>query len=136
MIGFGSCFILGYLLTFLSFRFFVKLVAGNPIPFVFLYSTGNIISLLSSMFLCGPKRQFKNMFDDTRKTTTIVYLSCLCLSITLCFIPINGDIKLPILVLLLIVQILASTWYSLSYIPFARRAVLKCGRNTLGLNET
>lgn len=92
---------------------------------------GNIISLFSSMFLCGPKKQFKNMFDKKRKIATIVYLSTLATSIIICFIPFNQQSKLGILVILLIVQFLASIWYSLSYIPFARRAVKKCFKNTI-----
>mmetsp|Transcript_19383 Transcript_19383/g.23092 ORF Transcript_19383/g.23092 Transcript_19383/m.23092 type:complete len:186 (+) Transcript_19383:108-665(+) len=129
--GFGTCFVVGYLITFLSFSFFVRLLEGNPLPFVFLYSAGNIISLLSSMFLCGPSRQFKNMFDEKRKVTTIVYLSALFTSIVICFINFAKGPKLTLLVLLLIVQFFASIWYSLSYIPFARRAVMKCFTNTM-----
>ena len=49
------------------------------------------------MFLCGPKRQFKNMFDKKRKEVTIIYLSTLVLSIVVCFITFNKDIKLLIL---------------------------------------
>lgn len=83
------------------------------------------------MFLCGPRKQFKNMFDKKRKIATIVYLSTLATSIIICFIPFNQRSKLGILVILLIVQFLASIWYSLSYIPFARRAVKKCFKNTI-----
>jgi hypothetical protein len=46
-------------MSFMSFRLIVKLIAGNPAPFVFLYSSGNILSLMSSGFLSGPQRQFK-----------------------------------------------------------------------------
>mmetsp|Transcript_286 Transcript_286/g.407 ORF Transcript_286/g.407 Transcript_286/m.407 type:complete len:89 (+) Transcript_286:111-377(+) len=84
------------------------------------------------MFLCGPKKQFKNMFDKKRKVVTIVYLSTLFTSIVICFITFNQDIKLAVLVLLLMVQVCASIWYSLSYIPFARRAVKKCFKNSIG----
>lgn len=37
MIGFGSCFFLGYVITFMSFNFFIDLIEGNPVPFVMLY---------------------------------------------------------------------------------------------------
>lgn len=57
--GFFSCFALGYLVTFGSFSLFIELVEGNPGPFVLSYTLGNIFSMLSSTFLCGPKRQFK-----------------------------------------------------------------------------
>ena len=72
------------------------------------------------------------MFDKKRKVVTIVFLSTLLASIVICFIPINKDVKLAILVLLLLVQVCASVWYSLSYIPFARRAVKKCFKNNFG----
>ena len=38
MIGFGSCFVLGYLITFTSFNYFEDLILGNPVPFVLVYS--------------------------------------------------------------------------------------------------
>ena len=90
-----------------------------------LLGLGNIISLCSAMFLCGPKRQFKKMFDDTRRMVTIVYLSTLAASIILCLIKFDKDVKLAILIVLLITQFFSSIWYSLSYIPLARRAVKK-----------
>lgn len=87
------------------------------------------------MFLCGPKRQFKKMFDDTRRTVTIVYLSTLILSIVLCLIKFEKDAKLGILIVLLIIQFCSSIWYSLSFIPLARRAVKKFFRQQIGADE-
>lgn len=112
-------------MTFASFRLFIKLVEGNPAPFVFLYTSGNIMSLLSSMFLSGPKRQFKSMFDEKRRTTSITYLTSLGTSIIVCFIPIPTGPKIGLLVLLLLVQMLASLWYTLSYIPYGRATAKK-----------
>ena len=82
----------------MSFRLFVKLAAGNPAPFVFLYTTGNIMSLMSSVFLSGPGRQFRLMFDEKRRTTSIVYLSALASSITVCFVPLPTGLKIGLLV--------------------------------------
>lgn len=120
VMGFGICFTCGYLMTFMSFRLFIKLVEGNPAPFVFLYTSGNLLSLLSSMFLSGPQRQFKSMFDEKRQLTSIVYLSSLCTSIAVCFIPFATGPKVAILVILLLVQMCASLWYTLSYVPYGR----------------
>ena len=53
-------------LTIFSFSRFISLVQGNPIPFVVMYTLGNILSILSSMFLAGPKRQWKKMTSDNR----------------------------------------------------------------------
>jgi hypothetical protein len=124
VMGFATTFTLGYLMSFMSFRLIIKLVEGNPAPFVFLYSTGNVLSLLSSMFLSGPERQMKwvltltfyyfgdaitlklnnlciyrYMFDEKRKMTSIVYLTSLGTSITVCFIPMPAGAKIGILVL-------------------------------------
>ncbi len=38
MIGFGICFVVGYLITFTSFNYFIDLVEGRPVPFVVVYS--------------------------------------------------------------------------------------------------
>jgi Got1/Sft2-like family len=76
LIGFTVSFSIGYLITFCSFRFFLHMVTGHPIPFALNYTAGHILQLLASTFLCGPKRQFKNMFDDKRRITSSVYLSC------------------------------------------------------------
>ena len=59
LIGFACSFGLGYLIAFFSFRFFIRLVEGNPLPFAINYTFGHILQLLASMFLCGPKRQFR-----------------------------------------------------------------------------
>jgi len=132
MAGFGTCFALGWIISLTSFNYFEELIAGKPVPFVVVYTVGNVISIISSLFLCGPKRQFKRMFDDKRKITTTVYLSTLLLALIVCFIPFNSDAKLAILVILLLSQFVASLWYTLSYIPFARRAVLNCFRREFG----
>jgi len=99
IMGFGITFTCGYLMTFMSFRLFIKLVEGNPAPFVFLYTSGNIMSLMSSMFLSGPKRQCTSMFDEKRRATSITYLVSLACSIAVCFIPIPTGPKIGMLVL-------------------------------------
>ena len=81
-----------------------------------------------------PLSHLRNMFDKTRKWITITYLSTMLITIFVCFVPLNKDAKLPILVLLLAIQLCCSLWYSLSYIPFARRSVKKFLKNALGLD--
>lgn len=110
-------------MTFLSFRLFIKLVLGNPAPFVFLYTSGNIVSIASSIFLSGPTRQLRLMFDEKRYVTTVTYLMALCVSIVVCFIPMATGLKIGLLVLLLLIQMCANIWYTLSYIPYGRATV-------------
>lgn len=157
-------------MSFMSFRLIIKLIEGNPAPFVFLYSSGNLLSLCSSGFLSGPKRQMqwvyvdviaewrvcftminstqsirmkhlcctayicRYMFDDKRKMTSIVYLSSLGTSITVCFIPMSAGAKIGILVLLLLVQMCASLWYTLSYIPYGRATAQRMLRSVMAMD--
>ena len=123
------------MITFMSFKFFIKLIEGSPVPFVLNYTVGNILALLASMFLCGPRRQFKYMMDEKRKTTAIVYVSCLLLTIIVVFLPIEQVIKLTLLLLFIFIQICAQVWYTLSYIPLGRRTAKKAFRNIFGLDE-
>ena len=122
-------------MSFMSLRLIFKLVEGNPAPFVFLYTSGNLLSLLSSTFLSGPSRQFKSMFDEKRRTTSIVYLSTLSTSIVVCFIPLPALVKMGVLVLLLLVQMGASLWYTLSYVPYGRAGARRMLNSLLSGDE-
>ena len=122
------------LITFMSFKFFVQLIEGNPVPFAVNYTVGNILATSASMFLCGPKRQIKKMFDQHRKTVSTVYLSCLGVTLVVAFVPLQWVLQLALLVSLLITQCFANLWYSLSYIPYGRKTALKLIKKFLGLN--
>lgn len=77
------------------------------------------------------------MFDAKRRETSMVYLSCLGLTLFFVFLPFPpGIFKLFLLVALMMTQFCASTWYTLSYIPFGRRTALSLIRRTLGLEDT
>ncbi|XP_064014295.1 vesicle transport protein SFT2A isoform X3 [Pogoniulus pusillus] len=96
--------------------------------FAVFYTLGNIAALASTCFLMGPVKQLKAMFEPKRLIATIVML--LCLLLTLCAV--FWWNKKGLAVLFCILQFLAMTWYSLSYIPFARDAVIKCFTTCLG----
>ncbi|XP_060776128.1 SFT2 domain containing 2a isoform X3 [Neoarius graeffei] len=55
------------------------------ILFIVLYTFGNICSLASTMFLMGPVKQLKRMFDKTRAFATVVMLACLVLTLCAAF---------------------------------------------------
>ncbi|KAM9847616.1 vesicle transport protein SFT2A [Aulostomus maculatus] len=107
------CSILGSALLFLPNG--IKL-------FAVFYTLGNIAALASTCFLMGPLKQLKRMFEPTRLIATIVML--LCLVLTLCAV--FWWQKRGLAIIFCILQFLAMTWYSISYIPFARDAVMKC----------
>jgi predicted membrane channel-forming protein YqfA (hemolysin III family) len=79
---------------------------------------------------------YRSMFDEKRRITSIVYLSCLGSTMVVVFLPLPGSLKLITLLLLTITQFSASVWYSLSYVPYGRRTLLRFAKNRLGLEES
>jgi Got1/Sft2-like family len=120
IIGFGSCFALGMLISFLS-----TLNLLNPVSFASLYSFGNMLALMSTGFLVGPVKQCKNMFHQKRIWATLIYLVILIITLVVAFSADFGG-KTIFMIVLIICQFLALTWYTLSYIPFARDLVKQC----------
>ncbi|XP_037751065.1 vesicle transport protein SFT2A isoform X2 [Chelonia mydas] len=105
---FAICFATGIFCSILGTAF-LWLPSGLKLFAVF-YTIGNIAALASTCFLMGPVKQLKKMFESTRLIATIVMLWG----------------KKGLALLFCVLQFLAMTWYSLSYIPFARDAVIKC----------
>jgi len=66
--GFVICFLIGWIITGSAMHNF----SSHPRRFVFLYSLGNTISLCATMFLYGPWKQIKSMFDEVRRNATLV----------------------------------------------------------------
>lgn len=112
--GFAACLIAGFLFIFLSMVVFMK-----PIKFALLFTFGNMLAVGSTAFLIGPAEQLRKMFDPVRVYATAVYLGCAVLALA-CAILIHSKI---LTILAMICEICALIWYSLSYIPFARRVV-------------
>ncbi|XP_070589938.1 vesicle transport protein SFT2A [Erythrolamprus reginae] len=117
---FAICFISGILCSLLGTGL-LWLPNGLKLFAVF-YTFGNIAALASTCFLMGPLKQLKKMFEPTRLIVTIVMLLSLLLTLFAAF----WWQKKGLALLFCILQFLAMTWYSLSYIPYARDAALKC----------
>ncbi|XP_075159416.1 vesicle transport protein SFT2A [Haematobia irritans] len=117
--GFCICFVLGLLLSFLgSLMLFLHV---GVVAFAVFYTLGNIISMTSTCFLMGPVNQLKKMFSDTRLIATCIVIFAIIMTLIAALV-----LKKPGLTLIfIIIQSLAMTWYSLSYIPYARDAVRK-----------
>lgn len=123
--GFGVCFILGWFITFLSLLTMGSIVT-SPARFATLYTLGNITAIASTFFIYGPVRQAKTMMKQSRWIATIIYVLFMVLTLFAAFKP---DPKPGVIILAVIGQFLASLWYSLSFIPFARDGV----KRVLGL---
>ncbi|KAJ8252888.1 hypothetical protein GJAV_G00206680 [Gymnothorax javanicus] len=118
--GFAICFVLGGVCSVLGvcMLFLPKI---GLILFIVLYTFGNICTLASTMFLLGPVKQLKRMFEKTRAFATVLMLLCLALTLCAAFWWKNFWLTL----LFCILQVISFAWYGLSYIPFARDAILK-----------
>nr|XP_034964467.1 vesicle transport protein SFT2A [Zootoca vivipara] len=124
---FAICFASGIVCSILGTAMLWLPGSGTKLFAVF-YTLGNIAALASTCFLMGPMKQLKKMFEPTRLIVTIVML--LCFICTLCAVFWWG--KKGLALLFCILQFFAMTWYSLSYIPYARDAVIKCLTSCLG----
>ncbi|KAL4250445.1 Protein transport protein SFT2 [Abortiporus biennis] len=117
--GFGGCLAIGFILSLLGS--ILLFLPGQLGSFAILYALGTIISLVGTGFLIGFMRQLKLMFKPVRVVATIIFLASIGLVFVGAFV-IKSDILCLIFV---IIEYLAYTWYTLSYIPYARSAVLK-----------
>ncbi|XP_008833332.1 vesicle transport protein SFT2A isoform X6 [Nannospalax galili] len=117
---FVVCFVVGISFSILGTG--LLWLSGDIKLFALFYTLGNLAALASTCFLMGPVKQLKKMFEPTRLLATIVMLLCFVLTLCAALLrPKNG-----LALLFCILQFLSMTWYSLSYIPYARDAVLKC----------
>ncbi|KAM4602221.1 SFT2 domain containing 2b [Polymixia lowei] len=118
--AFIACAVLGVVCSILGSCLLWVPTAGLAL-FAVLYTLGNICSLASTMFLMGPVKQLKRMCAKERALATAIMLICLVLTLCAAFWWKNNGLAL----LFCVLQFLAFAWYGLSYIPFARDAVIK-----------
>ncbi|KAK0210360.1 Got1/Sft2-like family-domain-containing protein [Desarmillaria ectypa] len=116
--GFIGCLVVGFVLSLLGS---ILLFIGQLGIFAVLYVMGTIVSLVGTGFLIGFFKQLKLMFKPVRVVATFVFLGSIVLVFIAAFV-LNNDILCLIFV---IIEYLAYTWYTLSYIPYARAAVTK-----------
>ncbi|KAK9292535.1 hypothetical protein L1049_020509 [Liquidambar formosana] len=114
--GFGICLAAGLTCTLLS-----MLVFFNPIKFGITFTFGNLLSLGSTAFLIGPKRQVTMMLDPVRIYATALYIASIIIAL-FCALYVHNKL---LTLLAIILEFGALIWYSLSYIPFARSMVTK-----------
>ncbi|KAJ8455729.1 hypothetical protein ONZ51_g8842 [Trametes cubensis] len=116
--GFIGCLIAGFALSLLGTILLIPLGLGT---FALLYALGTIVSLIGTGFLIGFTKQLKLMFKPVRIVATIIFLASIALIFVGAFV-----IKIDFLcIIFVIIEYLAYAWYNLSYIPYARTAVLK-----------
>jgi len=116
--GFAACYIAGMVLSVLGT---VMLIIGGLGSFSVLYGLGTVVSLIGTGFLIGFRKQLKLMFKPVRIVATIVFLVMIIMIFISAFVIDSSTLCIVFVVL----EYLAFLWYTLSYIPYARTAVLK-----------
>ena len=96
-------------------------ITTSPARFAVPYTISTAFLIASTFFLIGPLRQLKTMFHKTRIIVSIVLLSSIAMVLVSAFIIKNAWVVL----IFVIVELCAFTWYALSYIPYARTAIIK-----------
>lgn len=130
IIGFVCCAGLGYVLSLVGT---LTLIGGfsptNVRIFIVLYVCGNVIALMATGFLVGPKTQCVKMWHPTRRYSAAFYLIMLIVVFAVA-VSVKQPQYIWLILALLFIEVLAACWYSLSYIPFGRKMVLSCFRST------
>ncbi|OQS00636.1 hypothetical protein ACHHYP_03246 [Achlya hypogyna] len=123
MYGFGTCFVLGYIISFVST---FALISGSRdgAKFGILYSLGNVIALCGSGFLVGPAQQIKLMMKPVRRIAAALYVLMIVLVLVVAILAPHLGL---LILLLVIIQFCAAVWYSASYIPYGRKMIKTLG---------
>ena len=100
----------------------------NIAAFAVLFVVGNIVALLGTGFLLGPRTQCRKMWDPTRRFSAAFYLSMLVIVFALA---VSGQ-NVGLVICMLIIEVCAASWYGLSYIPFGRKIVIGFVKRTFG----
>ena len=124
------CFLIGMCLEVGSFFRFVALLSGDPQPFAYMYTIGNLVAISGTCFLSGPKSQMRKMCHNVRRWSTVLFFLSMILTLLVAiggqtFLAL-GNLQTPVLIVLIVVQFLSLVWYTLSYIPFAQSMVTNC----------
>lgn len=114
--GFVGCTVIGFVLSILGS---ILLFVGALWSFALLFTVGIIVSLAGTGFLIGFGKQVKMMFKPVRVVAAILFLGSIGLVFVGAFV-LKNDVLCLVFV---IIEYLAYTWYSLSYIPYARTLV-------------
>ncbi|CAD7957655.1 unnamed protein product [Amoebophrya sp. A120] len=126
--GWAACFAVGTIISLAASHRFHR----DPGAFARLYTLGNLVALSGSFFLMGPAAQLKRMLDKERRWTVFALIILFTSTITVSVLLDATKFSTRILILFLVLfQYAAMTWYTLSYIPYARSCVTNCLRGLL-----
>ena len=121
--GYIICTAIGLLMNLFSFGILFSALTGQDLQrFAVPYAVGALLSIAGTLFLSGPLKQLKKMFDSERICATLVFLTSIAMVLFSALV-----IQIELLVLaFIVVQYLSFIWYSISYIPYGRQLLVSC----------
>jgi len=122
MYSFGFCFVFGIVMMGFSIMF---LWTFNVRKFALAFTIGNLLLIGSTLFLMGPMKQLKSMFEKGRVYATSSFFGSMVLTLFVTMKLQSFILAIPCIA----VELMSMLWYAASYIPFGQ-AILKsiCGR--------
>ncbi len=125
VIGFLILLSLGIFFAILTAGSFFSLITGNFKSFVIFYTISVGCLIGSSFFLKGPAAQWKTITDKKRLIPSIIFLITF-IGVFLCAYLLTGALSQILCLVLLIIQIAASIFYLMSFVPYGKEFCLKC----------
>ena len=126
--GFVFCFALGLLLSLASLTSFASVLVGNPGPFAFKYTVGNVLSMSSYCFLHGPAKQCRSMLAPQQRLTTLAYLGSLAATLYCVLVLKNYLLTLAAIA----VQFCAMLYHAMSFFPLGQAMLASLARRIFG----
>lgn len=117
---FAMCFGAGVVLVFISFSF-LPLIVVVPHKFAASFTMGNVLAILSTWILVGPKAQFQSMFHPVRATAAVIYLASLAFALFAAFF--GGKLRYILVLMSLVIEIGACK-YSSNHISLQAKLAL------------
>ncbi len=102
---------------------YVLQIKTKPEIFATLYTAGNVVAMCGTMFLWGPCKQCKKMWDKERWLATTIFLVSMATTLVCAFLVPQPWTIIAVL-FAIVFQFCAFVWYSASFIPCGR-AILK-----------
>merc|ERR1711998_492354 len=92
-----------------------------------MYTLGNLTAISATFFLRGPCSQLKSMFEQYRIAATLTFIGMMIITIIVASVDgIEDGLRGFLIVLCILLQFLAFTWYSISFIPYAQECIWGC----------
>mmetsp|Transcript_4673 Transcript_4673/g.14122 ORF Transcript_4673/g.14122 Transcript_4673/m.14122 type:complete len:238 (-) Transcript_4673:188-901(-) len=109
---------------------FLPLIVIKPAKFALSFTFGNVLAIVSTWFLVGPRAQLRAMFDPVRAWAAALYIGSLLLTIVAVFFP--SRLRYIFVLLAVCTEIFALVWYALSFIPYGRQVISRIISSTMG----